>query len=117
MAIVVLLVAAIAAGQSSKRVVRLEVMVDSDPAPVQITLREDQTLITEIKDLGTFGFEPRFQKGKEATVLIVIFDAETSPPILLGAVDVPVNGKRVESATSPRFGLRIARMETAREDF
>lgn len=100
--------------QSSRRIVHLEATIDSDSSREQLTLREDETLVTDIEDMGTFGFEARFRKGNDATVLIVIFDAETSPPVLLGAVEVPVDGKRVESTTSPRFGLRIVRIERAR---
>jgi hypothetical protein len=106
--------AAAAAGQSGTRVVHLEVWAAKDAPPLRISVRENETLITEIKDAGTFGFEVKFRDRRASTVLLVIFDAETSPHVLLGAVEVPVNGKRVESNTSPSFGLRIVRIVESR---
>jgi hypothetical protein len=47
-------------------------------------------------------------------VLVVIFDAETKPHVLLGALELPVEGKRVESSTSPPFEIRVRRVESAR---
>jgi hypothetical protein len=56
----------------------------------------------------------RFQDKQEKVVLVVIFDAETKPHVLLGALDLPVDGKRVDTSTSPAFSLRIRRIESGR---
>lgn len=108
-----LLVATAATAQSGKRVVQTELTVADDP-PLMLALRENETLVREIKGLGVLGFEPRFRKETPAVVLIVVFDAESNPHTLLGAMEVPVNGKRVESNTSPRFSLRIVRIVDSR---
>ncbi len=108
------LLAAALAAQPSGRLVRLDVFVTKDAKPVAVSVRENETLITTIKDLGTLAFEVRFRDKQEKTVLVVIFDAETKPQVLLGALELPVEGKRVESSTSPPFEIRVRRVESAR---
>jgi hypothetical protein len=97
--------------QSGSRVVHLQIFPTKDSPATPLTVRENETLIVTVKELGTLGFEVRFQDRQEKLVLVVVFDAETSPHTLLGATDVPVDGKRVESNTSPPFGIRIRRIE------
>ena len=108
-----LLVAASAA-QPSGRIVRLDVFATKDAKPVAVSVRENETLITTIKDLGTLAFEVRFRDKQEKTVLVVVFDAETKPHLLLGALDLPVDGKRVETSTTPPFAIRVRRIEATR---
>jgi hypothetical protein len=103
-----------AAAQSSGRLVRLEVFPSKDAKPVAVNVRENETLITTIKELGTLAFEVRFRDRQEKVILAVIFDAETKPHVLLGALELPVDGKRVESSTSPPFEIRVRRIESAR---
>jgi hypothetical protein len=105
---------AAASAQPGGRVVRLEVFPTKDAKPVAVSVRENETLITPIKELGTLAFEVRFQDKQEKVVLVVIFDAETKPHVLLGALDLPVDGKRVDTSTSPAFSLRIRRIESGR---
>jgi hypothetical protein len=100
--------------QPAGRVVRLEVFPTKDAKPVPVSVRENETLITTIKELGTLAFEVRFQDKQGKVVLVVIFDAETKPHVLLGALDLPVDGKRVDTSTSPAFSLRIRRIESNR---
>jgi hypothetical protein len=102
------------AAQPSGRLVRLEVFASKDAKPVAVNVRENETLITTIKELGTLAFEVRFRDRQEKVVLAVIFDAETKPHVLLGALELPVDGKRVESSTSPPFEIRVRRIESAR---
>ena len=108
------LVSAAAAAQPAPRLVRLEVFPSKDSKPIAVNVRENETLITTIKELGTLAFEIRFRDKDTKTVLAVIFDAETKPHVLLGAIELPVDGKRVESATSPPFEVRIRRIESGR---
>ena len=102
------------AAQPAGRVVRLEVFPTKDAKPVPVSVRENETLITVIKELGTLAFEVRFRDRQEKVVLVVIFDAETKPHVLLGAIELPVDGKRVDTATSPAFSLRVRRIESDR---
>ena len=99
---------------SQGRSVHLEIFPAKDSAAVRVVVRENETVITTIKELGTLEFEVRFRDRQEKTLLVVVFDAENSPHTLLGATEVPVNGRRVESNTSPSFGIRIRRIETER---
>jgi hypothetical protein len=111
--VVLALMSAASAAQSGGRLVRLEVFPTKDAKPVAVAVRENETLITTIKDLGTLAFEVRFRDRQEKTLLVVIFDAETKPHVLLGALDLPVDGKRVDTNTSPPFSVRVRRVESA----
>jgi hypothetical protein len=108
------LTATTAAAQTDRRLVRLEVFPTKDAKPVPIAVRENETLITTTKELGTLAFEVRFRDKQEKTVLVVIFEAETKPHVLLGALELPIDGKRVETSTSPPFEIRVRRIESAR---
>jgi hypothetical protein len=100
--------------QSNARAVYLEVFPAKDAKPVEVIVREGETLITTIKELGTLAFEVRFRDKQEKVVLVVVFDAETKPHVLLGAIELPADGKRVDTNTSPPFGLRVRRIQAAR---
>ena len=113
-AVALALTATTTAAQTDRRLVRLEVFPTKDAKPVPIAVRENETLITTIKELGTLAFEVRFRDKQEKIVLVVIFEAETKPHVLLGALELPTDGKRVESSTSPPFGIRVRRIESAR---
>lgn len=104
----------LAGSQSNARAVHLEVFPAKDAKPVEVIVRENETLITTIKELGTLAFEVRFRDKQEKVVLVVIFDAETKPHVLLGAIELPADGKRVDTNTSPPFGLRVRRIQAAR---
>lgn len=113
-AVALALMVVAAAAQSGGRAVHLELFPGKDSKPVPVVVRENETLITTIKELGTLAFEVRFRDKETKIVLVVMFDADTSPPTLLGATEVPVNGQRVETNTSPPFGIRIRRIDTPR---
>ena len=104
------------AAQPAGRLVRLEVFPGNskDAKPVAVNVRENETVITDIKDLGTLAFEVRFRDKQEKVILAVVFDAETKPHVLLGALELPVDGKRIESSTTPPFGIRVRRVESGR---
>ena len=102
------------AAQPAGRLVQLEVFPTKDAKPVAVNVRENETVITTIKELGTLAFEVRFRDKQEKVVLAVVFDAETKPHVLLGALELPIDGKRVESSTTPPFGIRVRRIENAR---
>jgi len=102
------------AAQAAGRLVRLEVFPTKEAKPVAVNVRENETVITTIKELGTLAFEVRFRDKQEKVVLAVVFDAETKPHVLLGALELPVDGTRVESSTSPPFEMRVRRIETTR---
>jgi|SoiMethySBSTD1v2_1073268.scaffolds.fasta_scaffold1274040_3 hypothetical protein len=102
------------AAQAAGRLVRLEVFPTKEAKPVAVNVRENETVITTIKELGTLAFEVRFRDKQEKVVLAVVFDAETKPHVLLGALELPLDGKRVESSTTPPFGIRVRRVESAR---
>jgi hypothetical protein len=108
------LASAFLAAQSGTRLVRLEVFPTKDAKPVAVNVRENETVVTTIKELGTLAFEVRFRDKQEKVVLAVVFDAETKPHVLLGALELPVDGKRIESATSPPFEVRVRRIESGR---
>ena len=104
------------AAQPAARLVRLEVFpgTNKDAKPVAVNVRENETVITDIKELGTLAFEVRFRDKQEKVILAVVFDAETKPHVLLGALELPVDGKRVESSTTPPFSIRVRRVEAGR---
>jgi hypothetical protein len=102
------------AAQPAARLVRLEVFPTKDAKPVAVNVRENETVVTAIKELGTLAFEVRFRDNQEKVVLAVVFDAETTPHVLLGALELPLDGKRVESSTTPPFEIRVRRVEAGR---
>ena len=108
------LMSAAPAAQPAARLVRLEVFPTKEAKPVAVNVRENETVITTIKELGTLAFEVRFRDKQEKVVLAVVFDAETKPHVLLGALELPVDGKRVESSTTPPFEIRVRRVESVR---
>ena len=114
LAVAVALVSSAPAAQAAGRLVRLEVFPTKDAKPVAVNVRENETVITTIKELGTLAFEVRFRDKQEKVVLAVVFDAETKPHVLLGALELPLDGKRVESSTTPPFGIRVRRVESTR---
>ena len=115
-AVALALMCSAAAAQPAARLVRLEVFPGKDKAakPVAVNVRENETVITDIKDLGTLAFEVRFRDKQEKVILAVVFDAETKPHVLLGALELPIDGTRVESTTTPPFGIRVRRIEAGR---
>lgn len=108
------LISSSTAAQPAARLVRLEVFPTKDAKPIAVNVRENETVITTIKELGTLAFEVRFRDKQEKVVLAVVFDAETKPHVLLGALELPIDGKRVESSTSPAFEIRVRRIESGR---
>src|SRR5262245_22815332 len=104
------------AAQPAGRLVRLEVFPskDKNAKPVAVNVRENETVITDIKELGTLAFEVRFRDKQEKVILAVVFDAETKPHVLLGALELPIDGTRIESSTTPPFGIRVRRIESGR---
>ena len=108
------LMCAAPAAQPAARLVRLEVFPTRDAKPVAVNVRENETVITTIKELGTLAFEVRFRDKQEKVVLAVVFDAETKPHVLLGALELPVDGQRIESSTTPPFEIRVRRVEAGR---
>jgi hypothetical protein len=114
LAALVLTVAMTAGYQSVGSVVHLELFPTKDAKPIAVSVRENETLIREIKELGTLAFEIRMQDRQQKTVLVIVFDADTKPHVLLGATEVPTDGKRIDSNTSPVFGIRIRRVQAAR---
>lgn len=114
LAVALALMCSAAAAQPAGRLVRLEVFPGKDAKPVAVNVRENETVITTIKELGTLAFEVRFRDKQEKVILAVVFDAETKPHVLLGALELPVDGKRVDSSTTPPFGIRVRRVEAGR---
>lgn len=96
--------------QSSRRVVSMEITVPKDIPPIRMAGREGETVTLALDDLGKFGFEPSFREGDVSTVIVTVSDMGSSPSRQLGQVKVPVDGSRVQSKTSPDFGVRIIRV-------
>ena len=113
-AVVVAVGSAAPIAQAGGRLVRLEVFPTKEAKPVAVNVRENETVITTIKELGTLAFEVRFRDKQEKVVLAVVFDAETKPHVLLGALELPVDGQRIESSTTPPFEIRVRRVEAGR---
>ena len=113
-ALVLMTVATPAENQSGRTIVHLELFITKDAKPIAVSVRENETLIRTIKELGTLAFEIRMQDRQQKTVLVIVFDAETRPHVLLGATEVPLDGKRIEANTSPTFGLRVRRVQAGR---
>jgi hypothetical protein len=73
----------------------------------QVVIREGEVMTMVIPNLGRFEFEPLFRPGNDDTIVIAIWESNTTGGRRLGEVEVPVDGALVRSATTPSFGLRV----------
>lgn len=92
--------------QPPKAVFRFEVSGPEQTPSLQVTMREGEEGIVEIKDVGRFGLAPRSGKD-DRFVLVTISDLSNGPARVVGEVAVPTDKKIVTSGTKPPFGIRL----------
>ncbi len=93
---------------SKKRVVRMELTIREGEPPLRISAREGESATVEHPELGKFAFRPSLPKEQPSMVIVAVLDASVTPNRRLADVKVPADGKqRVQSKTTPDFGLRI----------
>lgn len=109
LSLVVFLSGAIPAQEAhaSKARFRLEVIgPENAPALIQVTTREGEEAVVEIKNVGKFGLTPRFSKDARV-IMLTISDRSTDAGPQVAEVEVPTNQQIVRSGTRPSFGIRL----------
>ncbi len=99
---------------ATSHVFELEVVVSEKIPPLRATTKENEAARISVDGVGTFEFTPTLKKPSESVVEVVIHDAAETPPRKLGAVEVRVAGERVQTKTSPSFGVKVVRMRDAK---
>jgi hypothetical protein len=93
-----------------KRSIEMEITLPNGGAP-RVVVPDGEGAIIRLPNRSRFGFVPTIRDDEEAPVIVVvIWDVDTVPNRRLGAVEVMTGGPAVMSDTTPRFGVRIARV-------
>jgi hypothetical protein len=102
-----------AAAQSSaqKRDIVLDLNLPNGGTP-QLRIAEGETGTVELPDIGKFGFVPTVQEGNAGVVVVELFDLNRTSDHRIARLEVIVGGDRVQSDTTPQFGVRVARVVT-----
>jgi hypothetical protein len=112
-AVLLTVVAAVlsASAHPQKRDVVLDLTLPNGGTP-QLRLAEGETGTVELPDVGKFGFVPTLQDGNPGVVVVELFDLNRTPHRRIARLELIVGGESVQSDTTPRFGVRVARVVT-----
>jgi hypothetical protein len=112
-ALLVVLATTVAFAQSTAptRDVVLQLTLPNGATP-QLRIAEGQTGSIEMPRVGKIGFVPSVQAGSTNVVTVDVFDLNQTPHQRLGRVEAVVGGDRVQSHTTPDFGVQIVRVVT-----
>lgn len=112
-AVLVIVYAAVAsaAAQSPRRDIVLDLSLPNGATP-QLRIAEGETGTVELPDVGKFGFVPTLQDGNPRVVVVELFDLNRTPDRRIARLELIVGGARVQSDTTPRFGVRVERVVT-----
>ena len=94
------------------RTIVLDIVVPTKPTErtMRVTTRENDAAVIEVADVGRFAFVPTVSNRSTTTVTVEILDDAQSPRKRLGDVIVELNGKPVQSKTSPSFRIGVSRI-------
>jgi len=102
--------AAVAYAAPRKPWVEMDITLPSGETP-RVLVREDEGALVRLTSGIRFGFVPSIRQGPAPLhVVVAIWDVDTEPNNRLGEVEAVVGGDRVQSKTSPSFGLRVTRV-------
>jgi hypothetical protein len=99
-------------GQAAPRKpwVEMDITLPSGETP-RVIVREDEGALVRLPSGTRFGFVPTIRRGQDPLkVVVAIWDVDAQPNNRLGQVEAVVGGARVQSDTSPSFGLRVTRI-------
>jgi hypothetical protein len=104
--------AAASSTQSPKRDVVLDLSLANGANP-ELRIDEDGMGTVESPSLGKFGFVPTIRDANANLVVVEVFDLNRTPNRRIARLELTVGGERVESDTTPRFGVRVVRVVTS----
>jgi hypothetical protein len=94
---------------AGKRSIVLELSLPNGATP-QLRVPEGETGSVELTNVGKFGFVPTFQDENQRVVVVELFDLKRTPHQWLGRLEAVVGGDKVQSDTTPQFGVRVVRV-------
>ena len=90
--------------------VEMDITLPTGETP-RVIVREDEGALVRLPTGTRFGFVPSIRQGQDPPrVVVAIWDVDAQPNSRLGQVEAVVGGARVQSDTSPSFGLRVTRI-------
>jgi hypothetical protein len=96
---------------AQKRDIVLDLRLPNGGTP-QLRVSEGEAGTVQLPDIGKFGFVPTLEEGNAGVVVVELFDLNQTPHRRIARLEIVVGGERVESDTTPQFGVRIARVLT-----
>ena len=102
-----------AAAQSTgqRRDIVLDLTLPNGGTP-QLRGADGATATVELPKVGKFGFVPTVQQDNAGIVIVEVFDLNRTPHQRIARLQVIVGGDRVQSGTTPQFGVRVPRVIT-----
>jgi hypothetical protein len=102
-----------AAAQSTtqRRDIVLDLTLPNGGTP-QLRGPDGATATVKLPQLGKFGFVPTVQEGNPDVVVVEVFDLNRTPHQRIARLQLIVGGDRVQSGTTPQFGVRVPRVIT-----
>lgn len=97
--------------QSQKHEIVLDLSLPNGETP-QLRVAEGGTGTVELPDVGKFGFVPTLRDSNPGTVVVELFDLNGTPDRRIATLEAIVGGERVQTTTTPEFGVRVARVLT-----
>ncbi len=112
-AFVIVFAALSAAAQSTaqKRDIVLDLRLPNGGTP-QLRVAEGETGTVEHPDFGKFGLVPTVQESNASVVVVELFDLNRTPDRRIARLELIIGGDRMQSETTPEFGVRVARVLT-----
>jgi hypothetical protein len=96
---------------TQKRDIVLDLSLPNGGTP-QLRIADGETGTVQLPKLGKFGFVPALQEGNPGVVVVELFDLNRTPHQRMARLELNVGGDRVQSDTTPNFGVRVARVLT-----
>jgi hypothetical protein len=103
--------AAAAQSTAQNRDIVLDLSLPNGGRP-QLRVADGGTGTVQLPKVGKFGFVPTLREGNSGVVVVELFDLNRTPHQRIARLEVIVGGDRVQSDTTPAFGVRVARVLT-----
>ena len=101
--------ASMAQSAAGKRDVVLNLTLPNGGTP-QLRITEGGTGSVELPNVGKFGFVPAFRDGNDHVVVVDLFDLSRTPSQRIDRLELAVGGDKVQSATTPQFGVQVVKI-------
>jgi hypothetical protein len=96
---------------AQRRDIVLDLTLPNGGTP-QLRGADGATAMVELPKVGRFAFVPTVQQDNAGVVVVEMFDLNRTPHQRIARLQVMVGGDRVQSGTTPPFGVRVPRVIT-----